>query len=299
MSSGATLPPPASSLDQGRDIAVRRVGRAVHRRLGVDAGLVIGVAIILTLMVAAALASVIAPFDPLEQDLEHVLVSPGTAGHLLGTDQLGRDVLSRLLYGARIDIFVALAAVISPFLIGTFLGILAGYRGGWLDTLEMRIVDVFFAFPPLVLLIALVFVLSPGVVTIIVSVTLVNWVVYARLARGAAQREATMEYVLAAQVGGIPQRRILVRHILPNIISQSIVYAMSDAVLIITFITALGFLGLGVPPPAADWGSMISEARPYFSSHPLLSLIPGLVILVTGLGLSMIADSLAQRIDKR
>ena len=187
--------------------------------------------------------------------------------------------------------------MICPFLIGTLVGVLAGYREGWFDSVVVGVVDVVIAFPALVLLIALVFVLGPGVTTIVVAVTLVDWVVYARLARTAARRERSMEYVLAARVGGVPTWRILTRHILPNIISQSIVYAMSDAVLIILFITTLGFLGLGVVPPTPDWGTMIAEAQPYFRSDWWLAVIPGLAIILTGLGLSLIADGLAQKIE--
>jgi len=299
MSSNETLPPVAATIGEPRQSSPRRVGAAVRRGVGADTSLVIGVSIIVLLMLAGLLAGLLAPYDPSKQDLENTLVGPGSEGHLLGTDQLGRDVLSRLLYGARVDIFVAFGAVLCPFLIGTFLGLLAGYKGGWFDTILMRIVDVVFAFPVLVLLIALVFVLGPGVVTIIIAVTLVDWVAYARLSRISAKREGGLEYVAAARVGGIPHWRIVFRHILPNTISQSIVYAMSDTVLIIIFITTLGFLGLGVPPPTADWGTMISEAQPYFSSHPWLPVIPGVAIVLTGLGLSLIADSLAQRIDAR
>ena len=143
------------------------------------------------------------------------------------------------------------------------------------------------------------FVLGPGVRTIIIAVALIDWVVYARLARTSARREAAMEYVMAAQVGGIPTWRILVRHIIPNLISQSIVYAMSDAVLVILFITTLGYLGLGIPPPAPDWGTMIAEAQPYFNNQWWLAVIPGVAIIITGLGLSLIADGLAQKLDSR
>jgi peptide/nickel transport system permease protein len=242
---------------------------------------------------------VISPHDPLKQEIDNTLAAPGAAGHLLGTDSLGRDTLSRLLYGARTDIFVALGAVICPFLIGTIVGVWSGYRGGLFDSLVVGIIDVIIAFPVLVLLIALVFVLGPGITTILIAVTAVDWVVYARLARTSSRRERNMEYVMAAKVGGIPTWRILSRHVVPNIISQSIVYAMSDAVLIILFITTLGFLGLGVPPPAPDWGTMISEAQPYFNTQWWLAVIPGLAIILTGLGLSLIADGLAQRLDAR
>lgn len=274
-------------------------GSMVRRRAGANASLISGLLIITGFILAALLAGVIAPDDPAKQDVANALAAPGSPGHILGTDQLGRDVLSRLLYGARTDIFVALGALVCPFLIGTLVGIWAGYRSGWFDSVVVGVIDVIIAFPGLVLLIALVFVLGPGVGTIIIAVTAVDWVVYARLARTSARRERAMEYVLAARVGGIPLRRILRRHILPNMISQSITYAMSDAVLIILFITTLGFLGLGVPPPTADWGTMISEAQPYLNNQWWLAVIPGIAIIIAGLGLSLIADGLAQKLDAR
>jgi peptide/nickel transport system permease protein len=178
-------------------------------------------------------------------------------------------------------------------------GVIAGYRGGWVDSLLIGIVDVIIAFPILILLIALVFVLGPGVRTIIIAVAAIDWVVYARLARTSARREAATEYVMAAQVGGIPVWRILIRHMVPNLISQSVVYAMSDAVLTILFITTLGFLGLGIPPPAPDLGAMISEGQAFLSSQWWLTAIPGVVIIVIALGLSLIADGLAQKLDAR
>jgi peptide/nickel transport system permease protein len=275
------------------------VGRGVRGMIGANTELVIGSCIVGVLILAGLLAGVLSPHDPVKQEIDNTLAAPGAAGHLLGTDQLGRDILSRLLYGARNDILVALAAVALPLLVGTLIGIVAGYRGGWLDSLLVGVIDVIIAFPILVLLIALVFVFGPGVRTIIISVALVDWVVYARLARTSARREAAMEYVMAAQVGGIPTRRIIVRHIVPNLISQSIVYAMSDVVLAILFITTLGYLGLGIPPPAPDWGTMIAEAQPYINSKWWLAVIPGVAIIITGFGLSLIADGLARKFDSR
>jgi len=291
----AGIPP---SIMGGRLGAIQTVGRRA-RRLGGDASLVIGVAIVGALILLVSLAPVLAPANPNTQDIAQILAPPGTPGHLLGTDALGRDVLSRVLYGGRIDLFVALGALILPFAIGVLVGTVAGYRGGALDGVLVGVVDVVFAFPILVLLIALVFVLGPGITTIVVAVTAVDWVAYARLTRTLARRERAMEYVLAARVGGVPHWRIVARHVLPNIISQPVVYAMSDAVGIILFITTLGFLGLGVQPPATDWGTMIADAQNYLDSNWWLAVIPGVAICLAGLGLSLIADGLAQRLDAR
>lgn len=297
------VPGPASTaeveVESRSPLRPNLVGRAAVKRMGANTSLIVGASIMVLLFLVGILAGVIAPHDPVKQDFNATLSPPGTVGHLLGTDQLGRDTLSRLIYGTRNDIFVALAALIGPFVIGTVVGVVSGYRGGWLDSVVVGVIDVIIAFPVLVLLIALVFVLGPGVVTIIVAVTVVDWVVYARLARTTARREAAKEYVLAAQVGGIPSWRILLRQIVPNIISQSIVYAMSDAVLIIIFITTLGYLGLGVPPPAPDWGTMISEAQSYFNHQWWLAVFPGVAIMITGLGLSLIAEGLAEKLDLR
>jgi peptide/nickel transport system permease protein len=300
---GGEPPLPASSgevaVEERYPLRGAAFGSMVRSRIGANAALVSGMAILGVLMLLAILAGVISPHDPIQQEIDNTLAAPGSPGHLLGTDQLGRDVLSRLLYGARTDIFVALGAVLCPFVIGTLIGIWAGYRGGWFDSVVVGVIDVIIAFPMLVLLIALVFVLGPGITTIVISVTIVDWVVYARLARTSSRRERAMEYVSAARVGGIPTWRVLIRHVLPNIIAQSVVYSMSDAVAIILFITTLGFLGLGVPPPAPDWGTMISEAQPYLNTQWWLAVIPGVAIVITGLGLSLIADGLAQKLDAR
>ncbi|OJU84975.1 MAG: hypothetical protein BGO11_21420 [Solirubrobacterales bacterium 70-9] len=280
-------------------LSPRTVGAAVRGRVGANAALTGGLFIVIVLALIGAFAGLVAPHDPVKQSVEEALLPPGSPSHLLGTDQLGRDTLSRLIYGARNDIYTALAALVLPFVIGTMIGIVAGYRGGWIDTVMVGVIDVIIAFPMLVLLIALVFVLGAGVTTIIIAVTAIDWVVYARLARTSARREGALEYVMAARIGGIPTWRIMLRHILPNIITQSIVYAMSDMVLIIIFITTLGYLGLGVPPPAPDWGTMISEAQPYFNQQWWLAVFPGAAIVITGFGLSLIADGLAQRFDIR
>lgn len=276
----------------GRALRLRRSRRWLR---GAEASIAIGVFIIGGMMLAAVFAGALAPADPLHQDLANPLAPPGADGHLLGTDPLGRDVLSRLLYAARTDLFVAIGAVLLPFVIGVTIGTIAGYRGGIVDSVVVGVVNVVFAFPVLVLMLALVFILGPGIPTMIAAVTVVSWVAYARLARDLVRRERSMEYVLAARVSGLPTWRILSRHVLRNIIAQPVTFAMSDAVAIILFITALGFLGLGVPPPAPDWGTMIAEAQPYFTSHWWLAVFPGLAICAAGLGLSLIADGLSQK----
>ena len=274
-------------------------GRLARVRGGRNRELVIGLVIVGGLLLAAILAPVLAPANPVTQDISHALAPPGTSGHPLGTDFLGRDVLSRLLYGARTDLFVGIGGVIAPFVLGTIVGAIAGYAGGWLDVLTMRVVDLVFAFPIMVLLIALVFMLQPGVVSILIAVTVVDWVAYARLTRAQVIGQKELDYVLAARIGGLSGLRVLARHILPNVIAQNIVYAFSDAVLVILAITTLGFLGLGIPPPAADWGGMISEAQPYIDTQWWLAVFPGVAILIAGLGLSLIGDGLAARLDRR
>jgi peptide/nickel transport system permease protein len=291
--------PSIPGLEGGPAPGSRRLSRIVRRRTGLRSSLPLGLAIIGAAALMAILAPVLAPYDPLDQEISNALAPPGSDGHLLGTDALGRDVLSRLLFAARTDLFVAIAALVCPFVIGLVVGTVAGYRGGAIDAVVVGIVNVVFAFPVLVLLIALVFVLGPGIATIIIAITLVGWVSYATLARGSVRRERSLEYVLAARVGGVPTSRILTRHILPNVIAQPVVYAFSDAVLILIFITTLGFLGLGVTPPAPDWGTMIAEAQPYFVTDWWLGAIPGLVICITGLGFALIADGLAQKLDAR
>ncbi len=293
MSAGAGIPTAAPTW-LGRSGAVARA-----RRTPRQSELVIGAALLALILLAALLAGVLAPVDPARQDPAQLLAAPGTPGHPLGTDHLGRDVLSRLLHGARTDLLIGIGAVIAPLVIGTAVGALAGYLGGWVDAVVMRMVDLVFAFPILVLLIALVFVLEPGVVSILVAIAVIDWVAYARLTRAQVLREKDLDYVLAARVGGLTHRRILVRHVLPNVIAQNVVYAVSDVVLIILAVTTLGFLGLGIPPPAADWGQMIADAQPYVGAQWWLAVIPGAAILITGIALSLLGDGLAARIERR
>jgi peptide/nickel transport system permease protein len=253
---------------------------------------VAGLLIVGTVVALAAAAPLLTSYGPNTQDLQHTLQGP-SGQHLLGTDQLGRDVWTRLLYGARVDLRVAFLAVVFPFVLGTTLGCLAGYYGRFPDTLIMRFVDVMVAFPFYVLIIALVFVLGPGTRSIYIAITLVGWVSYARIIRGEIVVAKRQEYVLAAQAAGFRDLRIIRRHLLPNVITQAIVFAMSDIVLDILAIVTLGWLGLGVQPPTPDWGGMIADGQAFLTTRWELSTIPGVAVIITALGLSLIGDGLA------
>lgn len=259
-----------------------------YRQPALMAGLVL-LAVILFMVIGAPLLT---SYNPDTQDLNAILAGP-SAHHLLGTDQLGRDTWSRLLYGGRIDLQVAFIAVLFPFILGTILGSVAGYFGGWVDLVIMRVVDIVVAFPFYVLIIALVFVLGPGERSIYIAITAVGWVSYARIIRGEILVAKRQEYVLAAQSGGLSNLRIMGRHLLPNVITQAIIYAMSDIVQDILAIVTLSYLGLGIQPPTPDWGTMISNGQNFLTTHWQLTTLPGLAVVITGLALSLIGDGLA------
>jgi peptide/nickel transport system permease protein len=278
--------PDAPSLATAR--AQRRAGRRWYRQPALMAGIVVLVIVV----GMAVLAPVITSYNPNAQDLTSSLLGP-SGKHLLGTDQLGRDTFTRLLYGLRLDLRIAFIAVLFPFVLGTVLGTLAGYFGGWVDAIIMRLVDIVVAFPFYVLVIALVFVLGPGDRSIYIAITAIGWVAYARIIRGEILVAKRQDYVTAARSGGLSDLRIMSRHLLPNVITQAFVYAMSDIVQDILAIVTLGYLGLGIPPPTADLGSMINDGQNFLSTHWQLTTIPGLVVVVVGLGLSLVGDGLA------
>lgn len=257
--------------------------------------LMAGIVIMGIIVAMAAAAPLLATYNPIALNLNATLLGP-SAQHLLGTDQLGRDIFARLLYGLRLDLEIGCLAVLFPFTLGTVLGSLAGYFGGWVDTVIMRLVDVVVAFPFYVLIIALVFVLGPGVRSIVIAITLVGWVSYARIIRGEILVAKRQDYVLAAQSGALSSLRIMGRHLLPNVITQAIIYAMSDIVQDILAIVTLGYFGLGVPPPTPDLGSMINDGQNFLTTHWQLTTVPGLAVVAVGLGLSLIGDGLADLI---
>jgi peptide/nickel transport system permease protein len=280
--------------------AVVRASRAMRRPVRSRAlkpwykngTLIAGIVIVGLLVLVALLAPLLTPYDPITQDLEHALQSP-SAAHWLGTDKYGRDVLTRLMYGARIDLRVGFLAVLIPFVVGAILGSLAGYFGGWFDTVVMRLVDIFFAFPFYVLVIVLVFVLGAGETSIYLAIATVSWVSYAKIMRGELLVAKKQDWVVAARLGGMSHVRILLRHIAPNVLSQALIYAMSDIVMDIMAIVTLGYLGLGIAPPTPEWGSMILDGQEFITTQWQQATIPGLAVVVTSLGLSFLGDGLS------
>jgi peptide/nickel transport system permease protein len=265
-----------------------------HRNLS----LLLGIAILGTILSMALFAPLITPYDPIAPDYGAALQPPGPH-HLFGTDNFGRDVFTRTLYAARIDLQIGFFCVVFAWLLGTALGLLAGFLGGWADTLIMRLVDTVVAFPFLVLQIGIVAMLGPGVRNMYIGLTLVGWTAYTRLIRGEILVVRKLEYMDAAKALGFTPRRQMLRHALPNVVTPTITFAMSDMVLCILSATALSFLGLGVQPPDAEWGQMITEGKIFIVNAWWLVTFPGLAIVLTGIGLSLLGDGLADRLRPR
>src|SRR5262245_31170998 len=254
----------------------------------------IGTALFVAIALAGVCAPWLTPYDPYYQDYDTILLPPSWA-HPFGTDMNGRDLLARVLFGARIDLQIGFITTIVPLVYGVFLGAISGYVGGAFDMGLMRILDVPLAFPVLVRIIVIVAILGPGAHSIYIAVFLVGWTMYARLARAEMLVERNKEYVLAARVLGFGHARIVFGHALPNIINSSIVFSMSDFVLNILLVSGLSFLGLGIAPPEPEWGAMIAESKDYMRQAWWVTTMPALAILVTGTALSLIGDGLAQR----
>ena len=264
----------------------------------------VGALIVGLVMVAALAAPLLVTSDPIDQDLTVVLRPPfwmedGSVRHPLGTDHLGRDILARIIFGARPALLVGFAAVMISGVLGMIAGLLAGYFGGRVDDVLMRLADIQLAFPFILLAIAVIGVLGPSLTTIICVIGVSSWVVYARIVRGAALSLREREFVQAAQALGGGDGRILVRHILPNVFTPWLVVATLDMARVIVIESALSFLGLGVQPPAATWGGMLADGRVYISTAWWLATFPGLAILVTVLGINLFGDGLRDTLDPR
>ena len=271
---------------------VSRGAGPLWRRMVRTPAFLAGVVITATVILAALLAPVLATHDPAAQNLLGGLQGP-SGEHRLGTDQLGRDIYSRLLYAARTDLRIAGLAVIIPFVVGVVVGTTSGYVGGAYDWVVSRVVDTVVAFPFYVIVVAVVFAVGAGEQGIYVALALVGWVTYARVLRATTAVHASSGWVIAARGGGLSHARILVRHILPNTLTQAIVLLMNDIVFVIVAVVTLSYLGLGVQPPTADWGTMISDGQAFVATQWWLSVIPGAAVVYTGIGLSLLGDGIA------
>jgi peptide/nickel transport system permease protein len=277
----------------------RFLSALVRKRAGV-----IGLVIVLLNVAVALSAPVLAPHDPLDQDVARRLLPPawlagGGVEHLLGTDQLGRDILSRIIYGSRISLLIGLLSVVLSLPIGVALGLLAGYFTGRLDDITMRIADVQLAFPFILLAITIAGVLGPSPRNVILILAVGGWVVYARLARGQALSLREKEFIEAARSLGGGSMRILFRHMLPNVVSPIIVVGTFGVAQMILLESSLSFLGLGVQPPTPSWGGMLNDGRPYITVAWWLTTFPGAAIMLTVLGINFVGDWLRDLLDPR
>lgn len=260
---------------------------------------VVGALTLLVLWGVAVLAPWVAPRDPLEMRLDRPLLPPGKEGHLFGTDNFGRDTLSRLIFGARASLMIGFVVVGIAALLGMVVGVPSAYYGRWVDILTMRVADVFFAFPFLILAIGVIAVLGPSLVNLMVVLGLVSWPTYARLVRSRVLSLASEQFVEAARAVGAGDLRIMVRHLVPNAVAPVIVLATLGMAGAILAASALSFLGMGVRPPAPEWGSMLNEARPYMRQAPAMIMAPGLAIMTTVLALNFVGDGLRDALDPR
>jgi peptide/nickel transport system permease protein len=277
--------------------------RDAWSRLRRNPGAITGFALVGAFILVALLAPLIAPYDPREQDL--MLVANGccpgaSAHHLLGVDQLGRDELSRILYGARFSLLIGVVAVSVGLAAGLFLGAIAGYFAGWVDSAVMRLMDIMLAIPGLLLAIGIVAMLGQGLVQIMVAVGVANVPIFARLLRGSILAQRESDFVLAARAVGVKRRVILASHVLPNSISPVIVQGTLALATAIIDVAGLGFLGLGPPDPATpEWGTMLTEVDRYLQSAPWLAIAPGIAIVLSVLGFNLIGDGLREALDPK
>ncbi len=268
------------------------------RRLFRDPSFVTGALISMVILCVAAKPGLFTRYDPLQVDGASRLVIPGPT-HPFGTDELGRDMFSRVLHGARLSVSSGLFAVLIATVIGGALGLVAGYTGGWLDELSMRVADIFLAFPALAMAMAVVAALGPSLVNALLALAVVWWPQYTRLVRISVVAAKGQTYVEAARATGVPERRIMWRHVLPNIVSPVIVKVTLDIGTAILLTAALSFLGLGAQPPTPEWGSMITTGRNYMLEYWWYPTFPGAAIFITALGFNLLGDGVRDWLDPR
>ena len=259
---------------------------------------ILGIIIVVAALVMAIFPEQIAPYDPTVVDITVRTKAP-SAEHIFGTDNYGRDVFSRVVWGTRIDLSIGFFGVLVPMIIGSIIGLLAAWYGGWLDSLLMRISEIMMAFPFTILVIAIITILGTGTINLYIALWLVGWMSYARLVRAEVLKLKKAEFIEAARVAGFSDARILLRHILPNVISSSIVFAASDMVMCMLTGASMSFLGLGVQPPTPEWGAILNEGRTYISYASWMTFYPGLVLAVTGVGLSLLGDSMTEILRRK
>jgi peptide/nickel transport system permease protein len=285
-----------------QELVLEHVGRLRRQALAdqrwTNWTLWVGVGILGVVALAAIFAPLVAPYAPNEQNLANAFQPPSWS-HLMGTDNLGRDIFSRVVYAGRVDLQIGFITTYIPLLTGVALGAIAGYLGGRVDTVIMRLVDVVIAFPFLVLVIAILAVVGPGLKGMYIAVLAVGWSMYARLTRAEMLVLREQQFVLAAESLALSRRRIIFRHAVPNVLRPNLVFSMADFVLNILLAASLSFLGLGVRPPTAEWGAMVADGQNFLLNAWWITTFPGIVIVVVGIGLSLIGDGLAERLGER
>jgi peptide/nickel transport system permease protein len=260
--------------------------------------LVAGVTLVGLIVVIGLLGPHLSPYDPLAVDLSSALL-PSSRAHWLGTDQFGRDLLTRIVYAIRVDIPIVVLSTVSSLGVGLLLGSLAGYYGGWIDAVVSGMIDVLIAVPYLVLVLGSVAVVGPGTGTIYLAIVIVGWVAYARIMHAQIRMARTQQYVEAARAVGNGYLRVLGRHVLPNTIHAALVYAMGDLVLNLHLLAALSFLGLGVQPPTPEWGAMVADGQSFVLDAWGLSTWPGVAVALVGISFSLVGDGLGDALDPR
>lgn len=286
---------PSLPVSSGKPIKISRAALTA-RKLITNQKVVVGSAIVSLFILAALLAPYIAPYPPLQQDIVNALKGM-SATHWFGTDELGRDLLSRVIYGARYALGVGVLSVGLSFVIGSAFGIVAGYFAGWTDMMFMRIIDVLLSFPGILMAIAVIAILGPGFTNVVIAIALYSVPTFARTARGGTLSVVTLPYVESARAAGARHWQVLLRYITPNVIGIQVVLAGLSLANALLFSAALSFLGLGIQPPAPDWGLMLSEGRSFITVKPHLTVFPGLAIFLAAIGFNLLAEGLRAVLD--
>ncbi len=284
--------------DDGQTALARPMGASTLRRLVRNRTAAVAGTVVLVIGLAAILAPVIAPYEYSAQDFAQTLAPPGR-GHLLGTDEQGRDILSRVIYGGRISLPIGIIAVSIAAACGLFFGLVAGYVGGWADTVIMRLMDVLLAFPTILLALAVIAILGPGIVNLMIAIGISSVPLYTRVVRGSVLTVKHTDYVAAAQAVGGSAARIVVRHLLPNSFPPVMVLATIGTAAAIITSAALSYIGLGAQPPLPEWGSMLNTGREYLRHAPWMTTFPGLAIVVTVVSINLLGDGLRDVLDPR